>query len=376
MARPKKRTLDYFEVDVGIVQNLKVRKLINRKGGARALGVFVYLLCRIYKNGYYIDCNSDVIFEIAADLCEQEDYVMEVIVYCLETRLLDRSMYDRHHILTSRGIQERYAALQVQRKRISVVEQYDLLNDDDSTDDVSSEETRVSSEETLDKRHLFGVNCTKGDVSSEELAMECSEETHDNGHNFGINAEEKVVSSEETHVTSEETSVNGDLSGRNLLESAILQKKETKEKVPKKKNNKKNAPPSATTPAREEEFRGEESFQREGLEGEIELLASDSIWADSICKRFGQQADTVAQYLEAFKTDCLARGKLQHVSIEDVKSHFADWLRIQIENQSNKAIDYGRTKQRSQGNTTPSADLRRAAAVPNGARQEDFGGAF
>lgn len=83
MARPKKRTLDYFEVDVGIAQNLKVRKLINRKGGARALGVFVYLLCRIYKNGYYIDCTPDAIFEIAADLYEQEDYVMEVILYCI-----------------------------------------------------------------------------------------------------------------------------------------------------------------------------------------------------------------------------------------------------------------------------------------------------
>ncbi len=234
MARPKKRTLDYFEVDVGIAQNLKVRKLINRKGGARALGVFVYLLCRIYKNGYYIDCNPDAIFEIAADLCEQEDYVMEVILYCLETRLFDQSMYDRHHILTSRGIQERYATLQVQRKRISVVEQYDLLNNDDSTDDVSSEETRVSSEETLEKRHLFGENSTNCDVSSEEMAKECSEETHDHGHNFGINAEEKVVSSEETHVTSEETSVNGELFGRNMPETADLQKKRNKRKSAQK----------------------------------------------------------------------------------------------------------------------------------------------
>ena len=99
-------------MDVGIAQNLKVRKLINRKGGARALGVFVYLLCKIYKNGYYIDCNSDVIFEIAADLYEQENYVMEVILYCLEIKLFDQRMYERHHILTSRGIQERYAALQ------------------------------------------------------------------------------------------------------------------------------------------------------------------------------------------------------------------------------------------------------------------------
>lgn len=252
MARPKKRTLDYFEVDVGIAQNLKVRKLINRKGGARALGVFVYLLCRIYKNGYYIDCTPDAIFEIAADLCEQEDYVMEVIVYCLEIRLFDQSMYESHQILTSRGIQERYAALQSQRKRISVVEQYDLLNDDDSMKDVSSEETRVSSEETLGKRHFFGGNCTNGYVSSEEMVTESSAETPDNGHNFGINAEEKVVSSEETHITSEETPVNGELFGRNLPETADLQKKETKEKVPKKKNNKKNPPPSATTPAREE----------------------------------------------------------------------------------------------------------------------------
>ena len=376
MARPKKKTLDYFEVDVGIAQNLKVRKLINRKGGARALGVFVYLLCRIYKNGYYIDCNPDAIFEIAADLCEQENYVIEVILYCLEIGLFDQNMYDRHQILTSRSIQERYAALQVQRKRISVVEQYDLLNDDDSMKYVSSEETRVSSEEIIQKRHLFGGNCTNGDVSSEEMVAESSAETPDNGHNFGINAEEKVVSSEETHITSEETPENGNLFGRNPQETTVLQKKETKEKVPKKKNNKKNPPPSTTTPAREERVFDEDNFQREGLNAEIELLASDSIWADSIFVRFGLQADALAKTLEAFKTDCLARGKLQHVSIEDVKSHFADWLRIQIENQSNKTTDYARPRQRPQGNTSPSADLRRAAAVPNDARQEDFGGTF
>lgn len=376
MARPKKRTLDYFEVDVGIAQNLKVRKLINRKGGARALGVFVYLLCRIYKNGYYIDCNPDAIFEIAADLYEQEDYVMEVILYCMEIRLFDQGLYERHRILTSRSIQERYAALQNQRKRISVVEQYDLLNDDDSMKDVSSEETRVSSEETLQKRHLFGGNCTNGDVSSEEMVAESTEEMPDNGHNFGINAEKKVVSSEETHITSEETPVNGELFGRNLPETADLQKKETKEKVPKKKNNKKNPSPSTTTPAREERVFEEETVQREGLDGEIELLKGDSIWADSIFVKFGLQADALAKYLEAFKTDCLARGKLQHVSTEDVKSHFADWLRIQFENQSNRATDYGRTRQRPQGNTSPPADLRRAAAVPSDARQEDFGGTF
>lgn len=376
MARPKKRTLDYFEVDVGIAQNLKVRKLINRKGGARALGVFVYLLCRIYKNGYYIDCNPDAIFEIAADLYEQEDYVMEVILYCMEIRLFNRGLYERHRILTSRGIQERYAALQSQRKRISVVEQYNLLNDDDSMKGVSSEETRVSSEETHQKRHLFGGNRINGDVSSEEMVTESSEEMSDKGHNFGINAEEKVVSSEETHITSEETPVNGALFGRNMPETSVSQKKETKEKVPKKKNNKKNPPPSATTPAREERVFEEETFQREGLDAEIELLKGDSIWADSILVKFGLQAGVLAKYLEAFKTDCLARGKLQHISTEDVKSHFADWLRIQIENQSNKATDYGRTRQRSQGNTSPPADLRRAAAVPPDARQEDFGGTF
>lgn len=376
MARPKKKTLDYFEVDVGIVQNLKVRKLINRKGGARALGVFVYLLCRIYKNGYHVDCNPDAIFEVAADLCEQENYVMEVILYCLEIGLFDQSMYDRHQILTSRSIQERYVALQVQRKRITVVEQYDLLYEDDPMNGVSSEETRVSSEETLKKQHLFGGNCTNGDVSSEEMGEQCSEEMHDKGHNFGINAEEKVVSSEETHITSEETPENGNLFGRNPQETTVLQKKETKEKVPKKKNNKKNPPPSTTTPAREERVFDEENFQKEGLKAEIVLLASDSIWADSIFAKFGLQADALAKTLEAFKTDCLARGKLQHVSIEDVKSHFADWLRIQIENQNNKTTDYARPRQRPQGNTSSSADLRRAAAVPNDARQEDFGGTF
>ena len=51
MARPNKKGLDYFPVDVDMFEGDDVA-LITSEFGAKADSVLIRLLCRIYKNGY------------------------------------------------------------------------------------------------------------------------------------------------------------------------------------------------------------------------------------------------------------------------------------------------------------------------------------
>ena len=60
MARPRKEGLDYFSLDVDFFEDVKIRVL---KGGLGNDGVltYIYLLTKIYKNGYYIDKTDEMI---------------------------------------------------------------------------------------------------------------------------------------------------------------------------------------------------------------------------------------------------------------------------------------------------------------------------
>lgn len=117
MARPQKTGLDYFPLDVGFYRDIKVRKLMRSNGGGKALVVYVVLLCNIYENGYYMVWDDDVPFMLSEILGFEEGTIHEVIKFCLSVGLLDKDMFTRHSILTSRSIQSRYLAAVKRRVR-------------------------------------------------------------------------------------------------------------------------------------------------------------------------------------------------------------------------------------------------------------------
>lgn len=149
MARPPKVGLDYYPIDVDIIHNIKVKKLILHHGGARAFGVFICLLSEIYKKGYYLEICDDVVFIIASYLYEDECYVNDIIQFCVKYKLFDCIIYDKYNVLTSYSIQIQYSHIQSSCKRKAVVTKYSLLDNPQSIELVSSE-SNVNSEETND----------------------------------------------------------------------------------------------------------------------------------------------------------------------------------------------------------------------------------
>ena len=153
MGRPTKQGLEYFSLDVRLFSDIKIRKLI-KYHKAQAVSVYLILLCRIYEKGYYIVYDKDLPFIISEDCGLEEDTVIDIIRYCIDVELFDKTVFERDKVLTSHGIQERYIQACAKTKRkLSGCLPYlllDLCPGSVVSDkrDISFEETLFNSEET------------------------------------------------------------------------------------------------------------------------------------------------------------------------------------------------------------------------------------
>ena len=144
MAGKKKIGLDYFAHDTDAFQDIKVRKLIKRKGGG-AYTVYVCLLCIIYRQGYYLQWDDELPFIVCEQTGVDEEFCHDVIQVCLSIGLFDQKMYKRHKVLTSSRIQESYKFYCKQAKRIVTIDKYSLISSKEKA--ISSEDKAVSSED-------------------------------------------------------------------------------------------------------------------------------------------------------------------------------------------------------------------------------------
>lgn len=129
MARPTKQGLDYFPFDVGFFgdKNIRILKARYRSDG---IAVYVKLLCDVYKEGYYlsVECWEDYVFVIADEIGATPDKVEQIITF-LHNRAMVRiyrkdelTGYDLDAVITSHGIQKRYAAAMKSRRKKGVDE--------------------------------------------------------------------------------------------------------------------------------------------------------------------------------------------------------------------------------------------------------------
>ena len=143
MGRCRKVGLNYYPFDVDFPQDIRIRKLVKYKDG-RAITVYVLLLCSIYKNGYYMEWDDDVPFIISEQTGFDEDYILDVIKYCVKVGLFSEELFAQG-VLTSKSIQERYIKICAECRRSSGIKEYDLISSEEKG--ISSEEITISSEE-------------------------------------------------------------------------------------------------------------------------------------------------------------------------------------------------------------------------------------
>lgn len=118
MARSLKSGFDYFPLDTDFFSDRKI-KILRARYGADGITVYLYLLCEIYKSGFFVKYDSDFEYIIADDLNMSADKIKQIISFLCERSLLDSTLLTSDTVMTSCGIQKRY--LEMAKKRTSKV---------------------------------------------------------------------------------------------------------------------------------------------------------------------------------------------------------------------------------------------------------------
>lgn len=128
MARPIKQGLDYFPLDVGFLQDVKIRRII-RACGIQSIPILISLLSNIYRNdGYYLLWDSDMPFLIADEVGVSEGAVIETVEKAVQVDFFNANMYKKYSVLTSVGIQKRFFDAVTRRSIVRYDARFMLIN--------------------------------------------------------------------------------------------------------------------------------------------------------------------------------------------------------------------------------------------------------
>jgi len=125
MARPIKRGLDYFPMDIITDDKFEI---IESKHGLVAFAIIIKLYQAIYKEGCYIEWNEDKLFLFKKRINVDINLINEVINDCFFHNILDMDIYNKYKILTSSGIQKRYLMACERRKSIDLIKKYIIVD--------------------------------------------------------------------------------------------------------------------------------------------------------------------------------------------------------------------------------------------------------
>ncbi len=129
MARPTKKGLDYFPLDVDFFSDLKIRRII-KACGKEAVHILVALLANIYRDeGYYVLWDDDLAFLVADEVGTKEGTVEELVRKAVQVKFFDKDIFDKYSVLTSKGIQNRYILATKERKKVELEFKYLLTNE-------------------------------------------------------------------------------------------------------------------------------------------------------------------------------------------------------------------------------------------------------
>lgn len=152
MARPAKQGIDYFPMDVDLDQDDKLGMIIG-EFGEKGERLWIRLLSWIYKHhGYYTEWNEDVQLRFLRryNYCGfSMGFINEVVPRFIKWGLLDQSVFNTFHILTSIRIQKTWFDATRKRKDREIDDRLWLLVVNDG---VKAEETKKKTGENTQSK--------------------------------------------------------------------------------------------------------------------------------------------------------------------------------------------------------------------------------
>jgi hypothetical protein len=124
MARPTYRGLEYFPLDTNLDDKFL---LIEAKYGITGFGVIIKMLQKIYTNSYFYPWSEkeQLLFSKSTGV-EVEDLI-QIINDAVSFDIFSVPIYQKYHVLTSRGIQKRYFLSSKRRKEYDIYSEIMLI---------------------------------------------------------------------------------------------------------------------------------------------------------------------------------------------------------------------------------------------------------
>jgi hypothetical protein len=169
MARPHKKGLDYFPLDVRIFRDDKLRVLSYLAGPLGEI-VYIRILTLIYENGYYLETTIEKLSRILhIDMGPQWhriERISECINFCLEAGLFDKSLAAQG-VITAESVQKQYILSTVRRKDINI-DKYWLLEPSESVRPADAS-LSLSKESVNDNNNIVNVsnNSVNANISTQ-----------------------------------------------------------------------------------------------------------------------------------------------------------------------------------------------------------------
>lgn len=131
MSRPTKEGLSYFPLDVDFMNDPKIIKL-QFYFGPIGVYTYIYILCLIYKNGYYLEMSCQELAEkVWMDFKGKKQFVQldtitNVIRLCVQYNLFDIGLFQQN-VISSISVQKQWL-MSTKRRHNSKVDKYSLLS--------------------------------------------------------------------------------------------------------------------------------------------------------------------------------------------------------------------------------------------------------
>ena len=136
-----KNGVDWFPLETVLDTKFE---LLEAQFGIKGFAVIVKLFQKIYGGqGYYCEFTYEIALLFARNIGVNYNVVSDIISAAIKRGIFDQDMYEKHQILTSRGIQKRYFKAAKRRVCIEVVEEYLLVKVNQKTENVNKKRLSV-----------------------------------------------------------------------------------------------------------------------------------------------------------------------------------------------------------------------------------------
>lgn len=163
MSGKPKRRIDYAGWSVDIFSNdTKIDRLLDAHGWI-GFGVYFYLCQMAFGGeGYFYEWSYDLCASTARKMGGGvgSGTVKETVDYCLQIGLFDKGLFDRWHVLTSKGIQKSYLVVLKSKNRrgTEIYSEYWLLDKSKTADYQGVVFVHKNSEKVVENGHSLGEN--------------------------------------------------------------------------------------------------------------------------------------------------------------------------------------------------------------------------